>query len=205
MTSPHTLANLTERAHRFDMRASLVLALEGHGAGFLPDLDLTKLTLANVTANGAVEWRLGAGLVRPLKGDEGSPDYGQPLIAEGAPVLPIGNPTSPTNHEALDTWAMGEALREARSAGVPIVPVIHLNNCFNMSVEVLHTIAPYADVATGYCNYNFFTAGEAYPLVFERVAALERILPLDLGRLFAQANHAVLLAAGHEPTVARRR
>jgi hypothetical protein len=202
MVSPHALANLVERAHRFAPGASLVLALEGHGAGFLPDLDLTKLTLGNVTAEGAVEWRLDAGLVRPYKRSAGSPDYDAPLVAQGAPVLPMGNPTSPTNHEALDTWAIGEALRSARSAGVPIVPVVHLNNCFNMSVEVLHTIAPYADVATGYCNYNFFTSGDAYPLVFQRLAALERISPLDLGRLFALANHAVLLSAGHEPTVA---
>ena len=202
MVSPHTLANLVERAYRYDTQASLVLAVEGHGAGFLPDLDLTQLTLANVTAQGAVEWRLDFGLVRPLRGNAGSPDYGLPLITKGSPVLPVGNPTSPTNHAAIDTWALGEALRSARAAGVPRVPVVHLDNCFNMAVEVLHTIAPYAHVATGYCNYNFFTAGEAYPLVFEQLARAGQATPVQLGRWFAQSNHAVLQAAGHEPTIA---
>ncbi|HEX4510897.1 MAG TPA: hypothetical protein VH328_12475 [Burkholderiaceae bacterium] len=202
MVSPATLATLLKSAHQFAPQASLVLALEGHGAGFLPDLDLTQLTLANVTAGGSVQWRLQFGLVRPFTNGAGSADFDKPLIAQGSPVLPIGNPTSPTNHAAMDTWATGEALRLARLAGVPIVSVVHLNNCFNMAVEVLHTIAPYAGVATGYCNYNFFTAGDAYPLVFDRVATLGKITPLALGRLFAQANHAVLLAAGHEPTIA---
>ena len=62
-------------------------------------------------------------------------------------------------------WAA--ALRRATAGkGVRKPAVIHFNNCFNMSVEVLHTVAPHADFATGYGNYNFFTAGEPYPEVF---------------------------------------
>jgi hypothetical protein len=66
----------------------------------------------------------------------------------------------------------------------------------------LHTVAPYAQFATGYCNYNFFTAGQAYPLVFEQLAAVGETTSEQLAKWFAAANHAVLLAAGHEPTVA---
>ncbi len=54
---------------------------------------------------------------------------------------------------------------------MPRLAAIHFDNCFNMSVEVLHTVAPHADYATGYMNYNFFTAGAAYPKVFERLRA----------------------------------
>jgi hypothetical protein len=200
MLSPHTLANLAERAHRYAQKGSLILTIEGHGAGFLPDLDLTQLTLANVTDNGAVEWRLGNGMTRPFKAE--GPESGQPLIEEGSPVLPVGNPTSPTNHQALSTWAYGDALRSAECAGVPRVSVLHFNNCFNMSTEVLYTVAPYADFATGYCNYNFFTAGQAYPAVFEHLATVGAASAGQVARWFAAANHAVLLAAGHEPTVA---
>jgi hypothetical protein len=200
MLSPHTLANLAERAHRFAQRGSLILTIEGHGAGFLPGLDLSKLTLANVTDNGAVEWRLGDGLTRPYK--SGGPDSGEPLIEKGSPVLPIGNPTSPTNHQALPTWAYGDALRSAGRAGVPRIAVLHFNNCFNMSTEVLHTVAPYADWATGYCNYNFFTAAEAYPAVFEHLAEVGAASSEEVAKWFAASNHAVLSAAGHEPTVA---
>jgi hypothetical protein len=71
-----------------------------------------------------------------------------------------------------------------------------------MSVELLHTVSPYADFATGYCNYNFFTAGQAYPLVFEQLAKAGETTSEQLAKWFAAANHAVLLAAGHEPTVA---
>ena len=37
---------------------------------------------------------------------------------------------------------------------MPKLAVIHFDNCFNMSAEVLHTVAPYAEYATGYPNYN---------------------------------------------------
>jgi hypothetical protein len=67
----------------------------------------------------------------------------------------------------LSTWGLGEALRRALAAGVPAPQVIHFNNCFNLSLELMHTVSPYAGYATAYGNYNFFTAGETYPAVFE--------------------------------------
>ncbi len=38
--------------------AALVLALEGHGAGYLPDIDRRQLTQAHLTQNGKVAWRI---------------------------------------------------------------------------------------------------------------------------------------------------
>jgi len=197
MIAPQTLAMLLAEAHRAAPEATLVLAMEGHGAGFLPDIDKRLLTMENFTANGLIEWRLGGPPGRQLSTPLGA--GGEPFLTHGSPVLPAGGPTCPTNHEAFSTWGLGEALR---SAETPRLAVLHLSNCFNMSVEVLHTVAPYADYATGYCNYNFFTAGQAYPLVFELLAAVGSVSAHELARLFAAANHAVLLAAGHEPTVA---
>ena len=85
---------------------------------------------------------------------------------------------------------------------MPRIPAIHFNNCFNMSVEVMHTIAPYAEFATGYCNYNFFTAGEAYPAVFQKLHQAGSATSEQLAQWFADANHAVLAAKQHHPTVA---
>jgi hypothetical protein len=197
MIAPQTLATLLATAHRDAPESVLVLTIEGHGAGFLPDIDKTQLTMENFTGDGQVEWRLGGApeqlLSRPFK------STGEPLVEEGAPVLPVGSPTCPTNHLAYSTWGFGEALRLAE---VPRIAVIHLSNCFNMAAEVLHTIAPYADYATGYCNYNFFSAGQGYPMVFEQLAKVGETSNEQLARWFAAANHAVLLSAGHEPTVA---
>jgi hypothetical protein len=202
MDAGATLSEFLTLAHGLAPEANLVLSMEGHGAGFLPDLDKRLFTVPNFTANGSVQWRIGAGMgdesmiSMPFKAD------GEPLLPEGSPVLPIGGPTCPTNHLAPSTWAIGAAFQQAQGRGMPKVAVVHLNNCFNMSVELLHTVSPYADFATGYCNYNFFTAGAAYPLVFEQLAAAGGTTREQLARWFAAANHAVLLAAGHEPTVA---
>jgi len=201
MQSANTLTKLLRDAHAFAPDNACVLTLEGHGAGYLPDLDPQALTLDDVTAGGALEWRLGAvgelgALSRPYD------EAGQPYVASGAPVLPGGSPTSPTNHAAMPTAEVAAALAAARSAGVPKVSVVHLNNCFNMSAELLHTIMPYAEYATGYCNYNFFTAGQPYPAVFQRLAAAGSASDEQLAKWFAAENHKVLLEAGHEPTVA---
>jgi hypothetical protein len=197
MIAPQTLATFVSQAQRAAPESALVLAMEGHGAGFLPDLDLRQWTLDNITGHGTIEWRLGGSPNQQMQTPY-APD-GDPYLKEGAPVLPVGGPTCPTNHLAFSTYGLAEGLRHAR---VPRIPVIHLNNCFNMSVEVLHTIAPYAEFATGYCNYNFFTAGQAYPLVFEQLAKVGEASSEQVAKWFAAANHAVLLAAGHEPTVA---
>ena len=192
-----TLASHVSHAASFAAGASLVLALEGHGAGFLPDLDTRLMTFDNATGEGLYEWRLGSGVSNVFNVDDG-----EGVVQQGAPVLPVTNPTSPTNHLAVSTWDLGDALRQGRDGANDLIAVLHFNNCFNMSVEVLHTVAPYAEFATGYCNYNFFSAGEAYPLVFEHLARSGSVTSETLAKWFAAANHAVLLKAGHEPTVA---
>ena len=204
MNSHRTLSDFLALAHRRFPEASLVLTFEGHGAGFLPDLDPRELARLKASADSHYEWREGGGVSRLFhttgpRADQPANHSGAPILPIGNPTMPIGNPTMPTSHMAISTWALGEGLR---ASGVPKVAVIHFNNCFNMSVEVLHTVAPYADYATGYCNYNFFTAGQAYPQVFKRLTALGACTAEQLAKSFAAENHRVLLQAGHEPTVA---
>jgi hypothetical protein len=200
MADPESLTHLLSLAREAAPRRAVILTLEGHGAGFLPDLDKTAFTFDNFTGGGAVQWRLG-GLPGASQGSAPFDDQGKPLVGEGAPVLPIGGPTLPTNHAAISTYGLGHALSSARQLEGVEIPVLHLNNCFNMSVELLHTVSPYAEYATGYCNYNFFTAGEAYPAVFARLAKAGAATSEELARWFAEENHRVLLENGHEPTV----
>jgi hypothetical protein len=201
MDSPRCLAGLLRRAHQTHPSAAMVLALEGHGAGFLPEVDRSKLTLANITDNGRIEWRLGAAAGNPAL-PTGVPllPTGVPLLPTGCPLLPTGCPLLPSNHMPLSTWGLGEALRLAGEAGVPKLSVIHFDNCFNMSVEVLHTVAPYAEYATGYPNYNFFTAGAGYPTVFGKLQQVGSATPGQMAQWFAEANHQVLVAKQHHPT-----
>lgn len=191
-----TLAGLLRHARKLHPESALVLALEGHGAGFLPEIDRSQLGTRNLTQGGTVEWHITQGGGVPLL------PMGSPLLPMGSPLLPMGSPLLPVNHMPLSTWGLGEALRQAQQAGVPKLAVIHFNNCFNMSVEVLHTVAPYADYATGYENYNFFTAGAAYPGVFRQLAqASGSATPQQLAEWFADGNQAILAAKGNHPTV----
>ncbi len=187
MADPHNLAGFLRHAHQSRPTAAIVLALEGHGAGFLPEIDRTQLSLATLTENGRFEWRL----------DVGS---GAPVLPQGAPLLPQGAPLLPVNHMPLSTWGLGAALKAALDAGVPKLSVIHFDNCFNMSVEVLHTVAPYAEYATGYPNYNFFTSGQPYPKVFESLRQQGTASAQQLAVWFAEGNHAILQAKGNHPT-----
>lgn len=198
--SPVTLATLLRHAHAQAPEASLVLTTEGHGAGFLPDIDRGQVTLDNATDHGKFAWQLGATDKVPLTSRPSLPD-GSPLIESGAPVLPVTNPTMPGNASVLSTWGVGAALAKSAGDGAGRPAVIHFNNCFNMSTELLHTVFPYAEAATGYCNYNFFTAGEAYPAVFARLVKQGSAAPLELAGWFAEENHRVLAANGHEPTI----
>ena len=100
----------------------------------------------------------------------------------------------------MSTYGIGAALKLAIEGGVPRLAAIHFDNCFNMSVEVLHTVAPHADYATGYMNYNFFTAGAAYPKVFERAARGRHRQRRAARPWFADENHAALEAKGNHPT-----
>lgn len=195
MNEPRNLAGFLLHAHNAHPTAAVVLALEGHGAGFLPDLDPNQITLQNVTENGRFEWRLSQGQSVPRFGD------GSPVLPMGNPTLPMGNPTLPGNQSPLSTWGLAEALRLAVAAGVPKLPVIHFNNCFNLSVEVMHTIAAHAHFATGYANYNFFTAGATYPSVFEQLRTAGSASAEQLAVWFAFANRDALQAKGNHPTM----
>ena len=197
MSSHRTLRGLLQYARRAYPGSSIVLALEGHGAGYLPELDLTALTPEAVTGDGQYRWTIGDGDWQP----EPAPvDSGQPALPIKSPVLPIKSPVLPSKIGVLSTFALGQALKEAQCSGAGKVAVIHFNNCFNFSLELLHTIAPYAEYAAGYPSYNFFTAGEPYPRVF---AGLDQngLSPAALARRFAEANHAVLSQIEGHPTV----
>ena len=194
MSSPLALAGFLQRAHACHPKAAIVLSLEGHGAGYLPEIDRTQITVGNVTAGGKITWTIS---------DEDSPilPTGSPVLPTGSPVLPTGSPVLPVNHMPLSSWGSGDALRRAQKSGVPKVALLHFNNCFNMSAELLHTVAPYAEYATGYMNYNFFTAGETYPGVFRRLARQGSHTTWQLAEWFALGNRDFLALKGNHPTV----
>lgn len=201
MSHPHNLAGFLRYAHRSRPTAAMVLALEGHGAGFLPEIDRTQLSTATLTDNGRFEWRFDANAAAPVTpGSEPLLPGGSPMLPSGSPMLPGGSPMLPANHMPMSTWGLGAALKMAQDAGVPRLSVLHFDNCFNMSVEVLHTVAPYADFATGYPNYNFFTAGQPYPGIFEKLRQQGSATAQQLALWFAEGNHAVLQAKGNHPT-----
>ena len=189
MSSPRNLAGFLEEAHRRYPAAPLVLALEGHGAGYLPEIDRRQLTPSNVTEGGKFEWQY-------------SDKEAAPILPAGFPILPAGFPILPVNHMPMSTYGLGLALKLARDKGVPMASVIHFDNCFNMSVEVLHTVAPYADYATGYNNYNFFTSGASYPKVFQNLQAAGSATAGQLALWFADEQHAHLQALVGHPIVA---
>lgn len=195
MASPHTLAGLLRHAHQTRPTSSIVLALEGHGAGFLPEIDRSKLTIEALTENGRYGWN-----VRPEGSSTPVLPMGGPVLPMGGPVLPMGGPVLPANQSPLSTWGLGVALKAAQDAGAPKPAVIHFNNCFNLSAELLHTIAPYAEYATGYPNYNFFTAGVSYPKVFARLKKQKTATAAEVARWFALENQAALLPKGNHPT-----
>jgi len=208
MASPRTLAGLLRRAHACFPKSAIVLSLEGHGAGYLPEIDRRQITHRNLTgaAAGPVTWQINPA-PQSAPGDPplpmGAPilPMGAPILPMGAPILPMGAPILPSNHLPLSTWGLGEALRLAREeGGVPRIAVVHLNNCFNLSAELLHTLMPHADHASAYGNYNFFTAGEPYPRLFQSLAG-RSYTAATLARGFARGNGALLKAKGNHPSV----
>jgi hypothetical protein len=196
MTSERTLAGLLAQAHERCPRAAVVLSIEGHGAGYLPDVNRSQLTWKKVTDGGKFEWHFGDRDCAPVHSD------GSPVLPMGFPGLPMGFPGLPVNRAYMSTHQLGQALELAQKLGAPRPAVIHFNNCFNMSVEVLDTVAPYADYATGYCNYNFFTSGASYPKVFGRLRDAGGATAQQLATWFAEENHNALLSKPRHPTVA---
>ena len=199
MNQPQALAGFLSRAHQRFPCDHLVLALEGHGAGYLPEIDGQRITPASSSQGSgqSAEWRLGAGGSRPV-----DPGTGLPVLPlSGFVDLPVESPEALPVTLPLSTWAVAEALRLARKAGVPKPAVVHFNNCFNMALEHLHAVAPHAGWATGYANYNFFTAGLPYPQVFERLRQAGTATAGELAGWFADANDALLSAKHNHPTI----
>lgn len=201
MSTPQALAGFLQRAHQRFPCSALILALEGHGAGFVPEIDPLRITADSMSfwdpANPSrrVRWTLGS------EGTGFEPDTGAPPLPMTSPELPMTSPELPAVRMPLSNWGLAAALARARRCGVPRPAIVHFNNCFNMSVELLHTVAPYADYATGYANYNFFTAGASYPDVFRRLRLAGSATAAEVARWFAEGNHRVLLAQRNHPTV----
>jgi hypothetical protein len=195
MTSPRALAGFLRRTHAVNPCAALVLALEGHGAGYIPDIDAANLTPEKTTSNGDYQWTFGADEVRV------HPAPGSPALPVFSHVLPVFSHVLPAVDLPLSTSGLAAGLRLAQRQGVPKPAVIHFNNCFNMSVEHLHTVSPHADYATGYCNYNFFSSGETYPAVFRRLRVAGVATREALAQWFADENARPLQAKGNHPTI----
>ena len=198
--------------HACDKRpgTALVLGLEGHGAGYLPEIDRRLLSAPQVTDGGKFEWHVGAERGTPMVPPDsplrppGSPvlPMGSPLLPMGSPLLPMGSPLLPANHLPMSTWALGEAIRRGLGNQVGRLAVIHFNNCFNMAVEVLHTVSALADYAVGFSNYNFFTAGATYAGAFAELAKAGNVgRSQQMATWLAEANGKLLRQKKHHPTV----
>jgi hypothetical protein len=200
MSSWRTLAGFLRHTRSRRPGTAVVVALEGHGAGFLPELDVAQLDSKGLTQGGSVEWELTVEGASPLL------PMGSPLLPMGSPLLPMGSPLLPVDHMPLTTWGLAQGLAAGTPAGAAPYPVLHFDNCFNMSVELLHTVAvalagqPVAEWAAGYMNYNFFTAGAAYPLAFARLRNAGSATSEQLARWLAQGNADVLASKRNHPT-----
>ena len=195
MTSPRALAGFLRRTHAVNPHAAIVLALEGHGAGYLPEIDAANLTPEKTTSNGDYEWTFGNDGVRL------NPAPGSPALPVFSSVLPVFSSVLPAVDLPLSTSGLAAGLRLSQRQGVPKPAVVHFNNCFNMSVEHLHTVAPFADYATGYCNYNFFSSGTTYPDVFRNLRHAGVATREALAQWFADENARPLQAKGNHPTI----
>lgn len=201
MGSPRSLASLLKQANTLFPEADIVLSMEGHGAGYLPDIDASQLTPEVTSVTKALglagpQRRFGW-LIRPdaAGGQQPRPEDGQPFLPMTESTLP-GN-LLPGNHYPISTWGLGWALANGmaeRREGDRKIAVIHFNNCFNFSTEVLHTIHCHAHHAVGYLNYNFFTSGRYYPKVFAQLAAAGQATAEQLAGWLATANAQELAA-----------
>lgn len=206
MGSPRTLSALLTHAMTCFKDTAIVLSMEGHGAGYLPEIDRSKLSAREMATQTGLRlrWEIRSdadGGSRPLLEPSGEPWLGSPM---GGDLLPMGGDLLPGG-APISTWGLGWALKEAIArAGDPKrkLAVVHFNNCFNMSLELLHTIAPYAEHAVGYNNYNFFTSGRGYPEVFQTFASQGGASSAELALWLAMGNKKTLgdLPDGH-PTV----
>ena len=138
MHRPQALAGFLRRAHQRFPCSDLVLALEGHGAGFLPEIDGHRITPASTTEGAGVQVRWEIDDRRNVPVDPGT---GLPILSvSGLTELPVECPDGLPITLPLSTWAVAQALAMARKAGVPKPAVVHFDNCFNMALEHLHTL-----------------------------------------------------------------
>jgi hypothetical protein len=126
---------------------------------------------------------------------------GGPTLPGGGPTLPGGGPTLPVSHSSMPTWVLGQALAAGLQGDDARLAVLHFANCFNLSVEVLHTVAPHADAASGYCSTNYFSGAASYAPVFRRLSLVGSASPEALAAWFIEENHRLLQARGRHPLV----
>lgn len=200
MCADRTLTGFLLEAHERYPQAAMVLGLEGHGAGYLPELDTRRLGASDVSQGQQWVWQVSGTEAAPYHGG-GDSSEAFPALPVGFPGCPAGIPGTPVNHLPISTYALGRALRRAQEQGCPRISVIHFGNCFNMSTEVLHTVAPYADAADGFCNYGYFTAGAAYAEAFQKLADAGAATSLELAHWLSKATHDVLAPSGGYPAV----
>jgi hypothetical protein len=195
MSHYRSLAGFLAHVQRQHPCSEVILALEGHGAGYLPEIDGSKLTIENITRNGAFTWS---------KSDTRTtvkPTPPSPPLSMVSPELSMVSPELPATRMPMSTVGLAKALGLSQKLGARRPAVIHFNNCFNLSFELLHTVAPHADYATAYANYNFFTAGRAYEAVFARLRAAGGATREQVARWFAETNQIALDSQGMHPTI----
>ncbi len=197
MTAPETLTWLLQTASARHPNAKIVLSLEGHGAGFLPFLDAAVVNEALNSASD-IEWRISSDGTRPTKRGGGVLPRTRGVLPRTRGVLPQAIGVLPGMPMA--TYALGLAFKTAIDSGVPKLSVVHFCNCFNLSIEILHTIMPYAEFAAGYPNYNYFTSGETYPTVFAPLKNGGVMTERELATGFAKANGDSLRARTGHPS-----
>lgn len=209
MSAPQSLAGFLRRTHACFPRSTPVLAIEGHGGAFLPDIDFNRLTPASTTRVTSttpptdLHWIGNGGGATFGSGSDPSLPMNSPILPMNSPILPMNSPILPAGHLPMSTWGLGEALRLAvKEHGVPPPALIHFNNCFNASVELLHTVSPWTDFATGYANYDYYTAGAAYPSVFQWLRSQSGSVTAEaLARRFAEANRDAIQMQPNQPSI----
>jgi hypothetical protein len=207
MGAPQALAGFLQRVHARFPRSTPVLAIEGHGGAFLPDIDFNRLTPASTTRNESTQppselhWTHNGGGATFGPGSDPTLPVNSPILPVNSPILPVNSPILPAGRLPMSTWAVGEALRLAAAAKVPQPALIHFNNCFSASVELLHTVAPWTSFATGYANYDFYTAGQAYPKVFKWLRNQGSASAHHLAAQFALCNQDAVHAVPRQPSI----
>lgn len=181
MGDPQTLIDFMAYVQAAHPSTRVVLSLEGHGGGYIPDVDPSE--------------------IKPTKWSTPTSDGDIPLqatpTAKGLePPLPMGSPEL-SGQELMSTYDLYEALDHITLSGTNKIDLLVLNNCFNLSVEVLATVAPFAEYAVGYPNYNFFSKGVPYQEVFS--GETENTPTLEFAQKFAVTNRAYLHSISTPP------